>query len=147
MFETIHYFFEFSKLNKIYLCYNLTMQMLIISLVALSSIFILNLIVGMYHGFGYRHYWFFQLEHVLGGFFVAMFFGSFTDSWAAVLIGLGIISIVWEATEYAVAKVPSLANYIKKKLRLKNLKYSWADTVFDLVCNYAGAILLLCLLK
>lgn len=123
------------------------MHMLIISLVALFLIFILNLIVGVYYGFGYRHYWFFQFEHLLGGFFVASFFKSFTDSWASILIGLGIVSLVWESVEYIVAMDPSLANYIKKQLRLKNLKYSWADSIFDLVCNYSGAVLLLYLLN
>lgn len=122
------------------------MQTLIISVVALSSIFILNIFFGMYYGFGFRHYWFFQVEHVLGGFFVALFFKSFIDSWTWVLIGLGIVSFIWESAEYIMARVPVLANYIKKQLRLKNLKYSWADGIFDLVCNYAGAILLLYLL-
>src|SRR3990167_1862362 len=47
--------------------------MLIFSLFGLTGLFIINILFGMYYGFGTRHYWFFELEHFLGGFFVAMF--------------------------------------------------------------------------
>lgn len=123
------------------------MYALIISLVILFLIFILNLIVGMYYGFGVRHHWFFQIEHVLGGFFVAMFLSSFTDSRVVILIGLAVVTFIWELLEYAVAYIPSWSEYIKTTLRLRNVEYSWADGIFDLVCNYAGAILFLYLLK
>ena len=123
------------------------MQLFITSLIALPSIFILDLVVGMYYGFGFRHYWFFQVEHVLGGFFVAMFFGSFTDSRAVILIGLAVVTFVWESLEYAAAHIQSWSDFMKRKLRLKKVEFSWADSVFDLVCNYVGAALLLYFLK
>ena len=123
------------------------MQLFIISLIALPSIFILDLVVGIYYGFGFRHYWFFQAEHVLGGFFVAMFFSGLTDSWAVILAGLAAVTLIWESLEYAAAHIPSWSEFMKRKLRLKKVEFSWADSVFDVVCNYAGAALLLYFLK
>ncbi len=121
--------------------------MLIASLIILPVIFLLDLTVGMYYGFGFRHYWFFQVEHVLGGFFVAMFFAGLTDSRTAVLIGLAVVTLIWESLEYAAAHIPSWSKYIKIKLRLEKVEFSWADSAFDIVCNYAGAFLLLYFLK
>src|SRR3989344_8073429 len=109
----------------------ITMSLLIISTLSLLCIFLLNLVVGMYYGFGVRHYWFFQLLHVLGGFFVAMFFWSFTDSWTVILVGVAIVTISWESLEIAIAKIPSLNSWLRNKLRMNHLKYSWWDGAFD----------------
>lgn len=83
----------------------------------------------------------------MGGFFVAMFFASFTDSWPVILVGLAVVTFIWESLEYAIAHVTSWSEYIKIKLRLKKVEFSWADVVFDLVCNYIGALLFLYLLR
>ena len=122
---------------------SLPMNYFIISVIALSSLFILNITVGLYYSFGIRHYWFFELEHVLGGFFVAMFLKSFTDSNKLILIGLMAITLIWELAEIIIPKAPALAAHMKNKLRLtqKEIAYSWADGAFDLVCNYIGAII------
>ncbi|OGN33174.1 MAG: hypothetical protein A3I39_03045 [Candidatus Yanofskybacteria bacterium RIFCSPLOWO2_02_FULL_47_9b] len=80
---------------------------LVVSCAGLLIIFLANLIVGLYHGFGGRHYWFFQLEHVLGGFFVIMFFQSLFNSHLISLIGLAIVTLVWECLEYGAAHISS----------------------------------------
>ena len=116
---------------------------LIVSIVALLGIFILNLTVGMYYGFGVQHYWFFQTLHFLGGFFVAMFLSSFFQSARLVLVGLGIVTILWEFMEFLVASTPTLSKYVKKWFRLKNVNYEWTDGLFDIVLNFTGAFVFL----
>lgn len=118
-----------------------------ISVAALLGIFILNLTVGMYYGFGVRHYWFFQTLHFLGGFFVAMFFSGFFRSAGLILAGLGIVTVLWEFIELLIADVPAMSRYTKKKFRLKNVTPEWKDTVFDIILNFSGAILFIYVFK
>lgn len=121
--------------------FNVTTMMA--SAVVLLGIFILNLTVGMYYGFGVRHYWFFQTLHFLGGFFVAMFFSSFFQSAGLVLASLGIVTVLWELVEFILASVPMLSRYVKKRFRLKSVDYEWADALFDIVLNFSGALVFL----
>ncbi|MBI2062865.1 MAG: hypothetical protein HYT61_01330 [Candidatus Yanofskybacteria bacterium] len=122
---------------------NINLATMMASVAILLGIFVLNLVVGMYYGFGVRHYWFFQTLHFLGGFFVAMFFSSFFSSVSLILISLGIISILWESAEFLIASAPTLSRYIKSKFRLKSVNYEWKDGLFDLALNFTGAILFL----
>ncbi|MBI2670071.1 MAG: hypothetical protein HYX20_02935 [Candidatus Yanofskybacteria bacterium] len=126
---------------------NVNLTTMFASAIILSGIFVLNLIVGMYYGFGVRHYWFFQTLHFLGGFFVAMFFSSLFNSTVLILIGLGVISILWESAEFLIASIPTLSKYVKEQFRLKNVDYKWADALFDLALNSTGAILFIYIFK
>lgn len=114
--------------------------MLIISSIALVVIFILNIVLGMYFKFGFRHYWFFEALHFLGGFFVAMFFSNFFQSPAAILTGLGVIIFLWELTEYLIAKISRSAKYLKKTFKQKNITPGWKDTILDVFLDFAGAL-------
>ena len=79
------------------------------SLLILIFIFVLNIAVGIYYGFGERHYWFYETLHFLGGFFVAMFFSNFTHSWQMIFLGLAGVSFLWELMEYLLVKIEPLA--------------------------------------
>ena len=113
------------------------------SAAVLLGIFVINLTVGMYYGFGVRHYWFFQTLHFLGGFFVAMLLSSFFQSAGLILIGLGIVTVLWELAEVLLASIPTLSRYMKKQFRLKNVDYKWADGLFDIALNFTGALVFL----
>lgn len=120
---------------------------MIMSAITLLGIFILNLIVGMYYGFGVRHCWFSQILHFCGGFFVAMFFASIFSQVSWILISLGIVSILWESMEFLLAWIPTLSRYVKRRFRLKSVDYEWADALFDIVLNFSGAILFIYIFK
>lgn len=112
--------------------------MIILSIVAIVSLFILNLIFGMYFGFGVRHYWFFEVLHFLVGFFIAMFLFEFTKSYQMIFLILAGISFVWELSEYLLFKVSTLSKLFKKTFNFKP-EYKLDDTILDLTLNFAGA--------
>ena len=118
-------------------------KLLLASIIGLSGTYFLSFLVGTYYKFGVKHNWFFEILHFLGGFFVAMFFSNFFDSWARTLIGLGVISFVWELHEYLIAKIPRFSRFYKKRFNLKSVDYKWGDTALDLCLNFAGAIVFL----
>ncbi len=113
--------------------------MLIISLIALPSLFILNILFGMRHKFGYRHYWFFESLHFLGGFFVAMFFASFTHSFTIILYGLLAVTLIWELLEYLLTKIPKLFWFITRTFH-KKPTYELKDTILDIALNLIGGL-------
>src|SRR3989344_2032039 len=113
--------------------------MLIFSIFGLAGLFIINIFFGMYYGFGPRHYWFFEAEHFLGGFFVAMFLSNFTDSVVSIFLGLVIVTFLWELSEYLISQFQKSANYMKKTFHLKSVATSWKDTILDIILNFFGA--------
>jgi len=113
--------------------------MLIFSTIALIGLFLANILFGMKFGFGFRHYWFFELEHFWGGFFIAMFLSNFMSSSAAIFVGLATITFVWETTEYLIVRFRKIANYMKKTFKEKNIIPSWEDTLLDIFLNFLGA--------
>lgn len=114
--------------------------MLILSLSILIFIFVLNVVVGMYHGFGFRHYWFDETMHFLGGFFVAMFLSSFTHSWQIIFLGLAGISFLWELAEYLLVRIKALSKLYEKEFHTKP-EYKFGDTMLDLFLNFIGAMI------
>ncbi len=116
---------------------------MLIPIIFLAVIFILDLTFGMFYGFGFRHYWFFELLHFLGGFFVAMFLSSFIISKLFVLLGVAAISGAWESMEYVIAKILRLSEYLKLTFRQKSVMPEWKDTALDIVLNFAGALVFL----
>lgn len=117
--------------------------MIALSILALFGLFVLNLVLGMYFGFGGRHYWFPEVLHFLGGFFVAMFFFNFFGSAGQILLILGVITFFWELLEFLIAKIPSWTDYVKTRFKLKKVDFELRDTVFDVALNFAGTALFL----
>lgn len=115
-----------------------------IAVVGALLLFFVNAYIGMYLGFGVKHYWFTESLHLLGGFFVAMFFYGFSDSTNRIFFLVLLTAILWELTEYLVDTVPLLSNYIKDFLRLKSTAITPGDTLLDLVLGIVGATLFLC---
>lgn len=113
--------------------------MFIFSIFGLAGLFIINIFFGMYHGFGTKHYWFFEAEHFLGGFFVAMFLSNFTGSIISIFIGLAIVTFLWELAEYLISQFQKSANYMKKTFHLKSVATSRKDTILDIILNFSGA--------
>lgn len=112
--------------------------MIILSIVVIAGLFILNLIFGMYFGFGIRHYWFFEALHFLAGFFIAMFLLEFTKSYQTIFLILVIVSFIWELSEYLLFKLSTLSKLFKKTFNFKP-EYKLDDTILDLTLNFAGA--------
>jgi hypothetical protein len=107
--------------------------MFIFSVIALGGLFLVNILFGMKLGFGFRHYWFFELEHFLGGFFVAMFLSNFTDSAVLIFIGLAAVTFLWEFAEYLIARFR------------KTAAPGWKDTMLDIFLNFLGATIFILL--
>lgn len=114
--------------------------MFTLSLLTLISIFVINLVFGMYYGFGKRHYWFYEMLHFLGGFFVTMFLYNFTDSWQMIFLVLAVISFIWELIEYLLVKIQFLSKFVSKKFHAKP-EFKLGDTVLDLFLNFTGALI------
>ena len=115
--------------------------MLAFSFLVLIFLFVFN-IISMYFGFGFRHYWFLETLHFLGGFFVAMFLSNFTHSWQMILLGLACISFVWELAEYLLVRIKYLSKLFRKEFHTKP-EYKLGDTILDLFLNFAGALVFL----
>ncbi|MDO8743438.1 MAG: hypothetical protein Q7J30_02730 [Candidatus Azambacteria bacterium] len=116
--------------------------MLLISVIGLLGLFALNLMLGIKYGFGFRHYWFFETLHFLGGFFMAMFLTNFTSSKILIFVSIAAASFLWEFAEYLLGKIPKLSTGFKKTFDLKknvNIRPKWQDTVLDIILNFAGA--------
>ena len=113
--------------------------MFLISILGLSGLFILNLIFGMKYGFGFRHYWFPETEHFLGGFFMTMFLSNFTNSAALIFTGLAAITFLLELVEYLISRFSKSADYYEKIFKIKYVNSGWKDTILDIFLNFFGA--------
>ena len=120
--------------------------MLITSLLGLIIIFTANIVFGIRYGFGFRHYWFFELLHFLGGFFGAMFLVNFVSSYVLIFAGLIIVTILWESAEYVIYKFPIIFKYMKRRFPLLKRSYEWKDTALDVFLNFSGATLFIYLI-
>lgn len=113
--------------------------MLILSLALLVFLFLLNVVVGLKLGFGLRHYWFFESLHFFGGAGVAFFLMNIFSAPLQVLIGVFVISALWELMELAVDKIPFTSTYLKRKFHLKTTAITFGDTLLDLFLDMLGA--------
>ena len=119
--------------------------MLLIAIISLTSLFLINILFGMYYGFGFKHYWFFELEHFLGGFFAAMLLASFNNSVIFIFSGMVAISFLWELTEYLLSRIPKTKAYTKKAFHVKNINPEWKDTALDIILNFLGTMVFIAL--
>lgn len=76
--------------------------------------------------------WFSRLMHFFGGFFVAMFWSSFTDRFYYIFGLMMAVAIVWEICEYFYGV------YKFKKTGTKDYITETRDTIEDLVCDALG---------
>ena len=113
--------------------------MLLLSVIGLLGLFILNLMFGMKYGFGFRHYWFPETLHFLGGFFMAMFLANFTNSKILIFVGLAAVTFLWELVEYLIPRFKKLPRYYEKTFNVKYVSNGLGDTVLDIILNFAGA--------
>lgn len=113
--------------------------MLLISITGLLGLFILNLTFGMKYGFGFRHYWFPETLHFLGGFFMAMFLANFLNSAILIFAGLAAVAFLWELAEYLIPRFKKAARYYEKTFNIKYVSNGWGDTILDIILNFTGA--------
>lgn len=113
----------------------------LIAVVGSLLVFFVNAYVGMYLNFGVRHYWFTELQHLFGGFFIAMFFYGFSDSKKCVLFFVLSVAVSWELMEYLVDVIPSFSNFVKQFFHLKSTAITAGDTLLDLILDIVGAAL------
>lgn len=123
------------------------METLVISISGLIIIFFLNIVIGLFLGFGIRHYWFFEFLHFLSGFFVTMFLASFFGSRLLILSGLAVVTFIWELAEYMLDKIPAASQYFKKTFRTDSTRYDLKDTILDIILNFAGAFIFFLILS
>lgn len=74
---------------------------------------------------------------------MAMFLSNFFESAEMILFGLGTVTFLWELIEFLLAKMPAAARYLKKKFHVKDVMPKRLDTIFDVILNFAGAVLFL----
>ena len=116
--------------------------MLTYSILALVGVFLFSVFFGSGRvDFGYRHYWVDETMHFLGGFFMAMFLANFFQSTNLILIGLALVTFLWELAEVLLPKASKLVKYLKKNFKQKVEKPRIGDTIFDIVLNFSGALL------
>ncbi|MBI1975288.1 MAG: hypothetical protein HYS57_02930, partial [Parcubacteria group bacterium] len=119
--------------------------MLIFSLVALVVLLAWNFVVGMYFKFGVKHNWFFEVNHFIGGFLLAMVFSNFFHSFWLILVLVLVAGVLWECFEYVTGSVPIFSQFLMKIFRVgrEDVEYVWKniwrDTLLDLALALAGA--------
>lgn len=113
------------------------MDGLTISMLALPTILFISMLVSRNMKYD-NSYWFFELFHFLGGFFLAMFFSNFLDLGVWVLYAVIAAGIFWEILEFIVF----LSSRLKTLLRQNQL--TLRDTFLDLFLDaFGGAIFVL----
>jgi len=112
----------------------------------LVIVFVTNL-VGIYFRF-YEYWWFDMSLHFLGGFFMAMLFGTYfantnfpskKERWLAVVGAATFIGVVWEFAEYTAAQTliePLYNNFGFRAYFIGDLD----DTINDLLMDIVGAL-------
>ena len=85
--------------------------------------------------------------HFTGGFLAAMFLFGLFGSRSFALLGLAVITLIWEMLEYlANAAAPRFGRWLDRRLGLAKTYYSGWDTVLDITLNFAGAAVFLYLI-
>lgn len=108
-------------------------------LLLLLIIFLINA-HGILNGW---NYWFFELEHVICGFLLAMLFSSYFSSRILILLTISILGILWEYFEYAVSHISLISKYFKGFLPIDAASLTWPDIILDMILNLAGVFLFL----
>lgn len=68
---------------------------------------------------------------------MAMFLFQFTGI-KNVLIGVGIVTVLWEGLEFILHK-PKYEKILKNRFRIRPALYSIKDTALDIALNFGGA--------
>lgn len=107
---------------------------------ALLVLIILCLFVVSLSKYGNKLYWFFELAHFLGGFFMAMFLSNFFSSQLFILLGVFMVGLLWELWELIVNKSNKLQQFLIKHFSYYIDKITWPDTLLDLFLDILGAL-------
>lgn len=120
---------------------------LTLSTFVIILIFIANT-YGLYReGFIYKYYLASEAEHLVGGFFGAMFISSFYATRKSIYIWVGLLGSLWELFEYSVVHYQPLSELIKNILLIDNFSvYLW-DTCLDIFLNFIGTFLYIVRIK
>lgn len=109
-----------------------------IAFLVLWLMFFVNL-YGIYNdSYTVRYYWFSELEHFLGGFFIAFWLTSISRSRRFIWLGLIIAIFGWELTECLLANVPSLYRIVRQDLKMSRVPLEFWDTVLDIILDVFG---------
>lgn len=108
------------------------------STIFLAALFFINLFGHYKEGFA-RTFWFAESAHFIGGFLVAMWLSCFFRSTKFILIGLTVVTLMWEALEYAIEVFPVLTIVVQQTLKITDVSNSWGDTLLDVILNFTGA--------
>ena len=87
------------------------------------------------------NYWFFEIEHFICGFLLALLLSYFFHSKTIILFGVGILGVIWECFEYSVIYLPVISGYLRQFMPIDIVSLTWQDTLLDIVLNVAGALL------
>lgn len=115
-----------------------------LSILVLAFLYILAIFSSRY---GDKSYWFFELEHFLGGFFVAMFLSNFLFNSRSIIVFVVLIGILWEMGELIVNKNRKLKQFLINKLNYYIDRETIADIMLDLCLDFLGAATFLYLFK
>ena len=86
-------------------------------------------------------YWFFELSHFLMGFLIAsLIYVTFSTNNITIILGVILLSVLWEFWEYVATKFYGLNNFIKKLFNYYIDKQTFKDTSLDLILDLGGAI-------
>lgn len=118
---------------------------LIISIVALSALFLISTLISLKTEYKKSH-WLFEVAHLFAGFFVAMFFSGFIGSPVFILLATLATGGMWEIFELIRSRNQKLDTFLSK-LNIKQGEITLPDTLLDLFLDLAGAILFIFLLQ
>jgi len=86
-------------------------------------------------------YWFFELSHFLLGFLIAsLIYVTFSTNNITIILGVILLSVLWEFWEYVATKFYGLNNFIKKLFNYYIDKQTFKDTSLDLILDLSGAV-------
>ncbi len=93
--------------------------------------------------YGNKFYWFFELAHFLGGFFITMFLSNFLLENRSIIVFVVLIGILWEAGELVVNKNRKIQQFLINKFNYYIDRETTPGIVFDLLLDFIGAVFFL----
>src|SRR3989344_1829857 len=108
-----------------------------ISVLALAFLYILAIYSSKY---GAKFYGIFELEHFLGGFFIAMFLSNFLSDNINIIAFVILIGILWEIWELIVNKNRNIQQFLIDKFNYYIDRESIANIMGDLLLDFFGVV-------
>lgn len=117
---------------------------LIISLIVLPTIFLISTWITQTMSYA-RSHWLFEVFHLFGGFFVAMFFAGFLKSPTMIVMGTLAVELFWESWELVVERNAKLRAFLFRKFKITQGPITLPDTLLDIFLGLVGVGLFLLL--